>query len=103
MFESAAYRNGDRATAEERLWRAVIARTLEEWVSGPLTRSRKAEQFLFDDDKDFRAVCSSAGLDAGDLRNRLESIRARGIQKRFSQSRIRGQKKSIFQQHGLLG
>jgi hypothetical protein len=103
MFESAAYRNGDRGTAEEKLWRAVIARTLEEWVSGPLGRSRKAEQFLFDDDKDFRAVCSSAGLDPGNLRNRLESLRARGIQKEFSQLRFRGQKKSILHQHGFLG
>jgi hypothetical protein len=103
MFESAVYRNGDPGTAEEKLWRAVIARTLEEWVAGPLTRSRKAEQFLFDDDKDFRAVCSSAGLDPGNLRTRLESLRARGIQKEFSLLRVRGQKKLILQQQGWLG
>jgi hypothetical protein len=102
MFESAAYRNGDRSMAEEKLWRAVIARTLEEWVCGPLSHSRKAEQFLFDNDKDFRAVCSSAGMDPDNLRKRLESLRARGIQKEFSQLRMRGQKKSILQQHGFL-
>ncbi|MGA7793536.1 MAG: hypothetical protein WCA19_10895 [Candidatus Acidiferrales bacterium] len=28
-------------TAEQKLWRAVIATTVEEWVSGPLRRSVK--------------------------------------------------------------
>src|ERR1700681_3424949 len=102
MFESAIFRNGHRGTAEEKLWRAVIARTLEEWIRGPLTRSRKAEQFLFEDDKDFRAVCSSAGINPSNLRKRLESIRARGIQKEFSQIRVRRNKKSDFPQNGIL-
>jgi hypothetical protein len=39
--------------AERRLWRAVIAKSLEEWICGPLTFSRKAEEFLFQDKKDF--------------------------------------------------
>jgi hypothetical protein len=103
MFESAIFHNRDRGTAEEKLWRAVIARTLEEWVCGPLSRSRKAEQFLFDDDKDFQAVCSSAGMDPGNLRKRLQSIRARGIQKEFGQLRIRGHRKPILQQPGIWG
>src|ERR1019366_1103372 len=76
--------HNDGATSEERLWRAVIARTLEEWVRGPLRYSRMAEQFLFDDNNDFPAICSSAGIDPGDLRNRLQSIRSRGIQKENS-------------------
>ena len=103
MFESAIFRNGHRETAGEKLWRAVIARTLEEWVCGPLTRRRKAEQFLFDDNKDFRAVCFSAGINPGHLRKRLESIRARGIQKELSQLRVRGNKKSQFRQHAIFG
>jgi hypothetical protein len=94
MFESAAIRDRDTATAEERLWRAVIARTLEEWVRGPLRYSRKAEQYLFDDNSDFLAVCSSAGMDPGNLRKRLQSIRARGIQKAMSRIHSRNQKKS---------
>src|ERR1035437_603637 len=81
MFETTVFHNVDRATGEERLWRAVIARTLEEWVHGPLRYSRMAEQFLFDDNQDFQAVCSSAGMDPGNLRKRLQSIRTRGIQK----------------------
>jgi hypothetical protein len=68
---------GEQGTAEEKLWRAVIAKTLEEWVKGPLTRSRKAEEFLFHDDRDFPAVCSSAGMNASYLRERLQIIRAR--------------------------
>src|SRR5512135_3115483 len=81
MFNNSFLHIHDRGTAEERLWRAVIAKTLEEWISGPLRFSRKAEQFLFDDNKDFKAVCSSAGMDPNRLRKRLETIRARGIQK----------------------
>src|SRR5205814_1404203 len=101
MFESAVVGNRDYGTAEEKLWRAVIARTLEEWVCGPLSFSRKAEQFLFDDNKDFHAVCSSAGMDPGNLRSRLKSIRARGIQKQLGELRLRSRRKSILQRHGV--
>jgi hypothetical protein len=81
MFKSSLLSFHDRATAEEKLWRAVITKTLEEWICGPLSFSRKAEQFLFDDSSDFKAVCSSAGMDPERLRRRLKTIRARGIQK----------------------
>ena len=62
-------------TAKQKLWRAVIASTVEEWVSGPLRRKREAEQFLFSDNQDFQTVCSSAGINPEDLRRRLEKIR----------------------------
>ena len=84
MLEGSIFQNMDRATPEERLWRAVIARTLEEWVRGPLRYSRMAEQFLFSDNQDFPAICSSAGMDPNRLRRRLQTIRARGIQKENS-------------------
>lgn len=64
-------------TAEQRLWRAVIATTVEEWVSGPLRRKREAEKFLFSDDQDYRTVCFSAGINPENLRARLEKIRSR--------------------------
>ena len=67
MFKSSILQYQDQGTAEERLWRAVITKTLEEWMCGPLSFSRKAEQFLFDDKKDFKAVCSSAGMDPDTL------------------------------------
>jgi len=94
MFESAVFHNRDRGTAEEKLWRAVIARTLEEWVSGPLRYSRKAEQFLFDDNRDFVAVCSSAGMNPASLRRKLQTIRARVVQKDNPQPALQGQRKT---------
>jgi hypothetical protein len=81
MFQSSVFQNREHGTAEERLWRAVIAKTLEEWVRGPLSYSRKAEEFLFHDEQDFQSVCSSAGMDPRNLRERLRSIRARVMQK----------------------
>ena len=103
MFKSSVLQIQDRGTAEERLWRAVITKTLEEWMCGPLTFSRKAEQFLFDDNKDFKAVCSSAGMDPERLRKRLKTIRARGIQKESIPSRFRAHKKLGLPQPGSWG
>jgi hypothetical protein len=101
MFKSSILHIQDQGTAEERLWRAVITKTLEEWMCGPLSFSRKAEQFLFEDKKDFKAVCSSAGMDPIRLRKRLMTIRARGIQKENIPFRVRTQKRlSLPQQAG---
>jgi hypothetical protein len=67
------------APREARLWQAVILSTIEEWVSGPLRRSREAEKFLFTDNADFRMVCESAGMDAKSLRARLTKLRDRSV------------------------
>jgi len=93
MFKSSLLQFQERGTAEEKLWRAVITKSLEEWICGPLSFSRKAEQFLFEDKNDFQAVCSSAGMDADRLRNRLKTLRARGIQKESIPFRARTQKR----------
>ena len=103
MFKSSLLLFNDRGTAEERLWRAVITRTLEEWICGPLSFSRKAEQFLFHDNTDFKAVCSSAGMDPDRLRKRLVTIRARGIQKENIPFRVRAAKKLGLQQPANWG
>jgi len=66
-------------TPETVLWRAVIARTIQEWISGPLRRQREAEQYLFDDNRDFPLVCKSAGMDSGQLRSRLARLRGHAI------------------------
>jgi hypothetical protein len=100
MFQSSVLHINDRGTAEERLWRAVITKTLEEWICGPLSFSRKAEQFLFDDNKDFKAVCSSAGMDPERLRKRLKTLRARGIQKDSIPFRVRAQRRLELPQPG---
>jgi hypothetical protein len=57
---------------EQKLWRAVIAYTVDEWINGPLRMKREAEKFLFSDNQDYRTVCSSAGINPVDLRVRLE-------------------------------
>ena len=73
-------------TAEQKLWRAVIANTVDEWVNGPLRTKREAEEFLFNDDRDYKTVCYSAGIDPENLRARLTKIRARELAE--SQARI---------------
>src|ERR1700730_36368 len=64
-------------SAVQKLWRAVIACTVEECVSGPLRQKREAEQFLFSNNLDYQTVCYSAGINPEDLRGRLEKIRSR--------------------------
>jgi hypothetical protein len=73
-------------TAEQKLWRAVIASTVEEWVSGPLRKKREAEQFLFTDNDDYRTVCYSAGINPENLRGRLEKIRSRQIEETLARA-----------------
>jgi hypothetical protein len=59
---------------EKRLWQAVIVTAIQEWISGPLRNKRKAEEYLFQDQKDFPIVCQSAGMDAGRLRAKLNRL-----------------------------
>lgn len=60
---------------EQRLWRAVLVSTVQEWIHGPLRKKREAEHFLFQDNDDYRTVCRSAGIDPAHFRNRLEKMR----------------------------
>lgn len=63
---------------EQRLWTAVIARTIEDWVGGPLRMSIEADSYLFSNGKDFEKVCQSAGLDSTALRERLVALKKSG-------------------------
>ena len=74
MFETMDH-SASEPGPEHRLWTAVIAKTVEEWVSGPLKRRRDAERFLFEDDRDFYIVCERAGLDPQQLRTRLNRLK----------------------------
>jgi hypothetical protein len=103
MFASGIFQKQGDGTPEEKLWRAVIARTLEEWVRGPLRYSRKAEEFLFHDNRDFPAVCSSAGMDAHTLRKRLIAIRARGFKLENLPFRSRKNKPTDPQTQAMFG
>jgi hypothetical protein len=60
--------------AEHRLWTAVIAKAVEDWRFGTLRARREAQQFLFEDERDFSTVCANAGLDPATLRSRLLKI-----------------------------
>lgn len=66
-------------TAERRLWTAVIATTIEEWVSGPLRLSIEADKYLFDRRSDFEQVCTDAGLDSTTLREKLLAMKKMGM------------------------
>ena len=71
---SATVSKDTKSTTEVRLWQAVIVGAIQEWMSGPLRRKREAENFLFNDNKDFPLVCESAGMDAGRLRKKLTRL-----------------------------
>jgi hypothetical protein len=60
---------------EKRLWQAVILSTIQEWLCGPLRAKRQAEHYLFGDKSELAAVCRSAGMDVGRLRERLTHLR----------------------------
>jgi hypothetical protein len=77
MNTNHAVQNEHRVSSETRLWQAVIVTTIQEWMSGPLGSSRRAEQYLFDDNKDFPLVCRSAGMDLNRLRAGLARLRHR--------------------------
>jgi len=40
-METLGHSSGDPEIAEEKLWRAVIASTVQEWIHGPLRRQRE--------------------------------------------------------------
>jgi hypothetical protein len=69
---------GSEIQGEQRVWLAVIARTVEEWVGGPLRAQLEAEDYLLNDKVDFETVCESAGLNASTLRSKLLRLKKNG-------------------------
>jgi hypothetical protein len=65
-----------KATA---LWRGVIARTIQDWLSKPLRAKREAERYLFENSADLSSVCESAGINVGQLRMCLNKVRGRTL------------------------
>jgi hypothetical protein len=66
-------------TTDRRLWRAVIASAIQDWLSGPLRLKRQAERYLFENSQDLSLVCESAGMDIGKLRGRLNELRGQSM------------------------
>jgi hypothetical protein len=75
MIREMALANDQVQTNDVRLWRAVIASSIQDWLSGPLRLKREAERYLFDDSVDLRMVCELAGINIGRLRARLNNLR----------------------------
>jgi hypothetical protein len=66
-------------TPERLLWRAVIARTIQEWLSGSQRRHLEAEEYLFTDSRQLSLVCEMAAIDIGQLRLRLTHFHGRAL------------------------
>jgi hypothetical protein len=66
-------------TAETVLWRGVIARTIQDWLSKSIGPKREAERYLFENSADLSSVCASAGIDVGRLRTCLNKVRGRTL------------------------
>lgn len=64
----------EEAISERRLWTAVLVTAVQDWRVGTLRAKRSAQQFLFEDDRDFTEVCAGAGIDPSSFRLRLVKI-----------------------------
>jgi hypothetical protein len=79
MIREMALADALEMTAENLLWRGVIARTIQDWLSKPMRPKREAERYLFEDSADLSSVCRSAGIDVGRLRTHLNKVRGRTL------------------------
>jgi hypothetical protein len=79
MIREMALATKPEMTAETLLWRRVIARTIQDWISGPLGYKREAERYLFENSADLSSVCGSAGIDVLRMRTCLNKVRGRTL------------------------
>ena len=80
MIREMALAKRQERTTENLLWRGVIARTIQEWLSAPLRSKLEAERYLFENSADLSLVCELAGINVGYLRTRLNNVRGRTMQ-----------------------
>jgi hypothetical protein len=74
-----------QATGQEQmivtaLWRGVIARAIQDWLSKSLRPKREAERYLFENSADLSMVCVSGGIDVLKLRTCLNKVRGRTLE-----------------------
>jgi hypothetical protein len=79
MIREMALAKRQEQTTETALWRGVIARTIQEWLSAPLRSQREAERYLFENSADLSFVCGLAGINIGYLRKCLNKVRGRTL------------------------
>jgi hypothetical protein len=65
---------------ETAMWRGVIARTIQDWLSKSLRPKREAERYLFTNSPDLFLVCASAGINVLSLRACLNKVRGRTLE-----------------------
>lgn len=75
MIREMALANALEMTAVTLLWRGVLSRTIQDWLSKPLRAKREAERYLFENSADLSLVCSSAGVSVLKLRTCLNKVR----------------------------
>jgi hypothetical protein len=79
MIREMAFAKKMEMTAETLLWRGVIAKTIQDWLSKPLRPKRDAERYLFENSADLSSVCASAGIDIVRMRTCLNKVRGRTL------------------------
>jgi hypothetical protein len=79
MIGQVAMATRPELTQETALWRGVVARTIQDWLSESLRPKREAERYLFENSADLSLVCQAAGIDIGQLRARLNMVRGRTL------------------------
>jgi hypothetical protein len=79
MIREMALAKRQERTTENLLWRGVIARTIQEWLSAPLRSQREAESYLFENSADLSLVCGFAGINVAYLRKCLNKVRGRTL------------------------
>jgi hypothetical protein len=79
MIRELAFATKQEMTAETLLWRGVIARTIQDWLSKPSRPKQEAERYLFTNSRDLSLVCSSAGINVLKMRTCLDKVRGRTL------------------------
>jgi hypothetical protein len=77
MMREMAFATEQDLTTEKLLWRGVIARTVQDWLSASMRSKCEAERYLFQNSADLSLVCDLAGLNVGYLRSCLNKVRGR--------------------------
>jgi hypothetical protein len=79
MIREMALATKQELTTQNLLWRGVIARTIEDWLSKPLRPKREAELYLFENSVDLSLVCDLTGIDIARMRKCLNTVRGRTL------------------------
>ena len=79
MMKEMALATKQELTIQTALWRGVIARSIEDWLSKPLRPKREAERYLFENSVDLLLVCELAGINIVRMRKCLNAVRGRTL------------------------